>query len=84
MEDIKTLEQKVAKLEKKITELEKKTSKYDEFFADLDEFIKKVVCDHLELSEESVYYSGNYADLHWDTKNLGDACLSRYDERISF
>ena len=81
MEDTKALEQKVAELEKKVTELEKKTSKYDEFFADLDEFIKKVVCDYLEESEE---YAGNYVDLHWDTKNLGDACLSRYDERISF
>ena len=79
MEDIKALEQKVAKLEKKITELEKKTSKYDEFFTDLDEFIKKVVCDHLELSEESVYYSGNYADLYWDTKILGEICLSRFE-----
>ena len=42
MEDIKTLEQKVA-------ELEKKVNKYEKFFANLDESIKKVVCDHLEL-----------------------------------
>ena len=78
MEDTKALEQKVTELEKKVTELEKKVFRYDEFFANLDEFIKKVVCDHLELSEESVYYSGNYVDLHWDTKILGEVCLSRF------
>lgn len=49
------------------------------FFVNLDEFTKKVVCDHLELSEESVYYSGNYADLYWDTKILGEVCLSRFE-----
>lgn len=73
MEDIKAFEQRVA-------ELEKKVFKYDEFFANLDEFIKKVVCDHLELSEEFVYYSGNYADPYWDTKILGEVCLSRYED----
>ena len=77
MEDIKVLEQKVAELEKKVT-------KYEKFFANLDESIKKVVCDHLELSEESEEYAGDYIDLHWDPKNLGDACLSRYDERTFF
>lgn len=76
MEDIKALEQKVAELEKKITELEKKTSKYDEFFADLDKSIKKVVCEHLWLSEESEQYAGGYASLCWDTKKLGEICLS--------
>lgn len=75
MEDIKALEQRVAELEKKITELEKKV-KYDEFFANLDEFIKKVVCDHLELSEESKQYTGSYTSLCWDTKKLGEICLS--------
>lgn len=51
-------------LEQRLTDLEKKVAKYEEFFSDLDESIKKVVCDHLELSEKSVHYSGNYADLH--------------------
>lgn len=80
MEKTEALEQKVTELEKKIDGLEKKISKYDEFFSDLDESIKKVVCDHLELSEEFVHYSGNYVGLHWDTKSLGDACLCRYED----
>lgn len=80
MEKTEALEQKVVELEKKVEGLEKKISKYDEFFSDLDESIKKVVCNHLELSEKSVHYSGNYADLHWDTKSLGDVCTSRYED----
>lgn len=80
MEKTEALEQKVTELEKKIEGLEKKISKYDEFFSDLDESIKKVVCDHLELSEKHVHYSGNYADLHWDTKSLGDVCIERFSD----
>lgn len=64
-------------LEQRITDLEKKVAKYEEFFSDLDESIKKVVCDHLELSEKIEHYAGIYVELNWDKTNLGDACIDR-------
>ena len=82
MEDTKALKQKIAELKTKATELEKKVSKYDEFFADLDESIRKVVCEHLWLSEESKQYAGGYASLCWDTKNWVRYVLA--DMKIGF
>lgn len=65
-------------LEQKITDLEKKIAKYEEFFADIDGSIRKIVCEHLYLDENSEAYYGKSAELFWDSDKLGSALIDRY------
>lgn len=41
----------------------------------LSEIIKKIVCEHLSLSDNFEPYAGSYARLNWDDKNLGEVCI---------
>lgn len=46
----------------------------------VSEMIEKIVCEHLCLDSKSEMYSGNYAELKWDDKNLGSVCIESFDE----
>ena len=44
------------------------------------EMIGKIVCEHLSLDNNSVAYAGNYAELKWDDKSLGEVCIESYPD----
>lgn len=44
------------------------------------EMIGEVICEHLSFDSESEMYSGNYAKLKWDNKELGSVCLESYSD----
>lgn len=44
------------------------------------EMIGKIVCEHLSLDNNSVEYSGRYAELKWDNKSLGEVRIESYPD----
>lgn len=80
----KQIQEAVAEKEAKIAELEAKLKEQEMLLANpslqMERLIEKVVCEHLCLSQKTEAYSGNYAQLCWDNRELGEVCIQGFSD----